>query len=359
MTSAAPLISRLTSLLLLAAAAAAGWVVWPRTELPANSVALVTATDRDVVFAPSSPAFVLDESFFAHQCGRLLRTSGLVLSPYADPSCGERAQNATLVVYNADLRLLWSLLTEPERDAIGLTVRETSTFLRDSLRGSLTESFFINEYRPLVRDILRSSLERTLERKVVRDAIDRAISNLDRRAMESLVAGIIPVVIDHFEAGLWTNLQALANGWLGGNSSASLTELVSKVLKDPRLRTHLNTALPALAASPGVSDAAMLIAVEFAGVLLEDPRVPQLIQHLLTDRRISTMAVLGRGAVADGLPQKLLKLRSRTDHNPLSAYVVGLAMHGRSGSLLLMLTPEQYQRLIPSAGAGIVLVRRE
>jgi hypothetical protein len=356
---------RLTSVVLLAAATAAGWAMWPGSSSTDMVLPLTLASERDVVLSASTPAFILDDQLFAHQCGRLLgggsskRPSDLRLVPYAGGSCAERAQTSTLVVYNADLRLLWSLLTEAERDSIADTIRETSTWLRDSLRASLTESFFISEYRPLIREILRSGLERTLERRVVRDAFERAAGSLDRPALENLVAGIVPVAIEHFEAGLWTNLQALAGGWLGGPPSPGLTNLVSKVLNDPRVRRQLATDLPALAASPGMADAATVTAVEFIGVLLEDPRVPQLIQHLLTDRRITTMGVLGREALADGLPQKLLKLRSPTDHNPLSAYVVGLAMHGRSGNLLLMLTPGQYERLTPSAGSGTLLAKRE
>ncbi|MBX9634600.1 MAG: hypothetical protein K2X44_06430, partial [Magnetospirillum sp.] len=60
--------------------------------------------------------------------------------------------------------------------------------------------------------------------------------------------------------------------------------------------------------------------------------------------------------IPSGLPHKLLKLRSSKDHNPLSAYVVRLVMHGRSGMVLLSLTPEQHARLSASAGQGVMLV---
>jgi len=351
-----PWLYRFISVLLLAAAAAAGWFVYPPSQPPADAVPLAAASGREAELPNSSPAFILDETQHAYQCGRLLGSPTPLLAPYADERCIHQTQATVLVVYNADLRLLWALLTEGERAEIAQSVHDTTYWLRNSVQASLAEPFFAKEYRPVVRDILRSSLERTLERPTVRDAFERALVGLDRKALEAVVAGIVPIATDHFEAKLWTNLQALAGGWLGGHDSAgSLSEMLVAVLNDPRLRTHLNATLPALVASPGMADAAMLTAVEFADVLIEDPRVPQLIQQLLTDRRLANF---GRNTVAEGLPRKLLKLRSRTDHNPLSAYVVGLVMHGRSGRLLLMLTPLQYERLSRSAGMGMVLERR-
>jgi len=349
--------NRLVSMALLALAVAAGIKIWPYFGPPSGAVALVPAFERAPALQASSPAFILDESFFSHQCGRLFVADGPLLAPYADGGCRERARTATLVVYDADIRLLWSLLTDAERGEILAMVRDTADQLRHSVQASLAEDFFDKEYRPLIRDILRDSLQRTLERPAVRDAIERATGSLDPAAMEAVVAGIVPVVVERIEGGLWDSLRAMAGNLLGGGGEAkSLASILSGALNDPRVRQNLRTSLPRLADSPGAADAATVIATEFCVVLLEDPRVPQLFQHLLTDRRLGAVAALGRDSAPHELPRKLLKLRSRRDHNPLSAYVVRLAIHGRSGQVLLMLTPRQYETLSASAGRGIVLI---
>jgi hypothetical protein len=149
----------------------------------------------------------------------------------------------------------------------------------------------------------------------------------------------------------------MAGNWLGGDREvSSLAAVLTGALNDPRVRQQLRIGLPQLANSPGLADAAMVMATELAVVLLEDVRVPQLVQHLLTDRRLGAVAALGRSTAPHDLPRKLLKLRSRVDHNPLSAYVVRLVIHGRSGQALLMLTPRQYEALSATAGRGIVLI---
>ena len=314
-----PLPLRLTSVALLGLAIYAGWAVWPHGAAE-DSLRLAVAENREVVLATSAPAFILDDTLHARQCGRLQARDGIRLTPYALPDCRERARRGVLVAYTADLRMLWSLLTEQERDEITQSLKVTS--------------------------------------HAVREEFARAMSTLDRKVVERLLAGIGPVAQDHFEAELWTNLGAVAGGVLGsGRSSPALTDLLLQIFNDPRVRDKLGVAAAELGSSPAMANAAMVADVEFSSVLLEDARVPQLLQQLLTDRRLTEMASVSRGTLGEGLPRKILKLRSKEDHNPLSAYVVNLAVHWRSGNLLLMLTPEQYQRLRPLAGAGILLDR--
>jgi len=348
---------RLTSVALLGVALYAGWTVWPRTET-ANALRLAIAENREVVLATSSPAFILDDSLHAHQCGRLHARDGLTLVPYDLPDCLERARGGVLVAYTADLRMLWSLLTEQERDEITQSLKTTSHWLRGTLTLSRTQPFFLRDYIPQMREILRDALISTMERRPVREAFERAMASLDRKAVDRLLTGIGPVAQEHFEAELWSNLGAVAGGLIGGpRSTSALTDLMLRVFNDPRVRERLGTTIAEIGSSPAMADAAMVTAVEFSSVLLEDARVPQFIQQLLTDRRLAEMASLSRGTLGEGLPRKILKLRSKADHNPLSAYVVSLAVHWRSGNIVLMLTPEQYQRLRPLAGSGIILDR--
>lgn len=352
--------SRLASLSLVALAGLAGWSVWPHTGAPKDAIALAPAFESNRPFPATSPAFILDDSLFPHQCGRLLAEDGgaAVLAPYGERQCQEAAHEATAVVYGADVRLLWAMLTEAERAEISATFRETAFWLRHSLQSSLTEPFFDREYRPLISDILRSALERTLQRPNVREALQSGIASVDPQVIDTVLDGIVPVVLEKLESSLWSNLRSLAGGWLGGNGEAtSLGQVMVEVANDPRVRNHLHATLPRLMASPGLADAAVLAASEFMGVLIEDPRIAQLVQRLLTDRRIAMAGGLGRAALPEGLPRKLLKLRSPTDHNPLSAYVVRLAMHGRAGNVLLLLRPDQYARLSAQAGSGIILSR--
>ena len=351
---------RLTSLGLVGLAVAAGASVWPKLSPPEDSVAMAPAFDRSWSFPQSSPAFTLDEQLFSHQCGRLLSGDDgrLLLAPYAEPSCQAAAAEATAVVYGADIRLLWALLTEAERGEISATFRETAFWLRHSLQSSMTEPFFEREYRPLISEILRSAMERTLQRPAVREALQKGVASVDPQVLDAVIDGIVPVAMEKIEANLWGNLKALAGGLFGGSDrSSTLGQVMVEVAADPRVRDHLHATLPRLMASPGLADAAVLAASEFVGVLVEDPRVGQLVQRLMTDRRIAVAGGLGRAAMPQGLPRKLLKLRTPADHNPLSAYVVRLVMHGRSGNVVLLLRPEQYARLSPQAGPGVVLSR--
>lgn len=348
---------RLTSGALVGLAVLAGLSVWPSTRPPEDAVAFTPAFERNRTLPAASPAFVLDDDLYPHQCGRLFAAPGdrLLLAPYDDRRCRDAAAEATAVVYAADFRLLWTLLTEGERGEISASLRETAYWLRQALESSLTESFFDREYRPMIRDILRGSLERTLQKPSVRAALERGIASVDPQVIDTVVAGIVPVALEKLESSLWANLRSLAGTWLGGGEASGLGQVVVGTLSDPRVRSHLNATLPGLLATPGLADAAVLAASEFVGVLIEDPRVPQLIQHLMTDRRIAAAAGLGRNAIPEGLPRKLLKLRSPTDHNPLSAYVVRMAMRGRAVSVLLLLRPDQYARLSAQAGPGLLL----
>lgn len=351
---------RLASLGLVALAVAAGASVWPQLSPPEDALAMVPAFDRSRAFPASSPVFTLDQSLFSHQCGRLLADDGggLLLAPYGDPACQAAAAEATAVLYGADVRLLWALLTEAERGEISATFRETAFWLRHSLQSSMTEPFFDREYRPLISEILRSAMERTLQRPNVREALQQGISSVDPQVVDAVIDGVVPVAMEKLEANLWSNLKAFAGGLLGGSDrSGTIGQVAVEVLADPRVRAHLHATLPRLMSSPALADAAVLAASEFVGVLIEDPRIAQLVQRLMTDRRIAIAGGLGRAALPEGLPRKLLKLRSPSDHNPLSAYVVRLAMHGRAGSVLLLLRPEQYARLSTQAGPGIVLSR--
>lgn len=343
--------SRFASLVLVALAVWAGLAVLPRRASPDQAMALAFAVPQNISLSPDSPVFILDDQLFSHQCGRFLAPAGqpMRLFPYGEAPCQTAAATAIAVVYPADIRLLWALLTTEERNEFSSSLRDTSYWLRQSLTAAIGKSFF-EEYRPMVRAILQNALERSLAQPQVREAIERALRTVSPHDVDRVLAGVVPVALERVETNLWNNVR----GWFSpGSEPVGAGQIMAGILSDPRVRNHLYATLPSVLSNPAMADAAVLATAEFVAAAIDDPRLPQLLQHLLTDRRLTQG--LGHGALPEGMPRKLLKLRSPTDHNPLSAYVLRLAMHGHGGSVALLLSQAQYSRVSALAGRGAVL----
>ncbi len=301
------------------------------------------------------PVFTLGDDLFPHQCGkaRLAREGRLRLYAYADPVCRDGVVALRPYLLAADLRVPWAVVPPDERrdlrDSAGTVMAQWELVSQELFHSA----FFAQNYAPTFRDVLRGAIRQAWIAPATDQALARAAETFDRRQVDQLVEGIIPIFVEKARKNLWQTLHTYGEAMLGSGDKVNeeaMAKLGAEVFADPRVRTHLADTMPNVLTSREVITVGAVLAKESSKAILGDPRTLPLVGRLLTDQRFLDLHPFSPEAehLLRVLPVRLLRLRHRLDHNPLATYVLRTMIRGHQGFLVLMLSPQQERQLANS-----------
>lgn len=357
------------SLTILVGVVVTGVRVLPARFLPESDRARLYHTSYNVGHwgGRSGAVFLIGDDLFPYQCGmaQVVADFAIRVEPYEERGCASHLEKRLVRLYEADLRVPWALIPEADRTELKDFGREVMAYLRGTMVTAVSSPYFDQEYRPVLADIIRTALRRAWYAPVTQMALARAIRDLDPALVDRVTSGIAPIALEKAESTFWQSLRSYAGSLLGGKKGGegtALTQVMIDLLKDERIHAHLVETLPALAASGQMTGFASTLGAEMGVALLDDPRLLPLVSRLLTDSRLLGEAVedspLGGKRLTKDLPRWLMRLRHSRDHNPLVSQVVKNLARGRSGFLVLLMTPAQQELLVRGdLPAGIGLAR--
>ena len=306
-------------------------------------------------YAGEGPVFILGDDLFPHQCGKAQLTSagGLDLFAYADPACRNGVTALRPYLLAADLRVPWAVVPKIERKDLGnlagLVIAQWETLGYQLIHSP----FFEQSYTPVIKDILRNAFRQAWISPVTGQALRRAAETFDRRQVDGIIDGILPIFLEKAKKNFWQTLRSYTEAMLSGENKANqeaMARLGAEVFSDPRVHAHLAQALPSLLISREVMIVGAVMAKESGKTIFDDPRTLPLLGRLLTDQHFLSLQPFSVEAehLLRVLPTRLMRLRHRLDHNPLATYVLRAIVRARRGFLVLLLSPQQEQQLADS-----------
>jgi len=355
----------LSSLFILGAVIAAAIKIVP---MPLGKPSAAYLTQGTVNAHPGKgPVFILDDQLFPHQCGkaRLSHLGELALFAYHDEECQTGVMNLRPYLLAVDPRVPWALVPQNEREDLRKLAMRVAERLETVGVQLLYSAFFEQEYAPLLQDIAKNAFHTALLSPAADQVLSRAMDTFDRRQVERILEGLLPIFLEKAKKNLWQTLrgytESVINGEEKGNQEA-MTKLGEEVFADPRVKAHLAETLPPLLTSREISMVGMVLIRETGRAIWDDPRTMQLANRLMADQRLASLQPFSSEAeyLIQVLPLRLLRMRHRLDHNPLATYVLRTLVRGRKGFLVLLLSPEQEKTLTNSQlPAGPALRRME
>lgn len=342
----------LASLVIIIAALGAGLSTLPSGEAarPLYSLKYTTEESLDFWLGRTSLVFTFEDGLHPRQCGTAWvdASHSVRLSPYVSGKCRATLEAARITrLHPAGLRLLWSLLSETDRDNIAT---ESSHLGREMFRPfaeAFTSPYFNENYRKEFTRILQSALRRTWAYPEIQYAISETLVSLDAVHSERLVNRLWPIAMEKAKAEAWTSLSNLG-GLFGGRDEAQKRSLTGRFLQDmavdSRTQALVFDELMHMTAEPRVFDLVNLFAAKLLRTLAEDPELPRLLDQIAMDQHLLTQHQ-GAGFDFDfftqDLPRRILRYRHPRDHNPLAAYLVRSILRRSDTFVVLMMTEEQ------------------
>ncbi len=356
------LMSGVISLLLLFGSLTAGLAVipLPRLETP---LATYTLTQEVVIHRIEAPIFILGDGLFPQQCGKARRAGfhQVQIFPYANAECHQSVIGRRARLLDADLRVPWALVPPDDRRELQDLSTRAMERVRTSVIQGVRSPFFNEEYAPVLAEILHGAIRIAWRAPAVREATSQAFGAVQQESLNTLAENLSPLLSAKAEQGLWRGLAGYTLNLFSRehHQNSQLAELAQDVLRDPQVQARLVEALPAILGTEEAVRAVPVIAAELGRSLLEDPRFVPLMARVVSDPRFLPLEPTMPGErLLTVVPQRLMRLRQRRDHNPLVAHVLRNLISGERGYLVLFLTPEQESLLMANdLPNGVILVR--
>lgn len=300
----------------------------------------------------NGPIFLLDEDLFPHQCGRAkLNENGILsLVAYTNNFCSSSVANLRPHLLSSDLRIPWALVPTNTRVQLRKLSESSLDHMQTVALRLFRTPFFAQDYLPQIHDILGTALKQIWSAPAIQQTLLHATETIDREQASEILRGLLPIISEHGKQNFWRTLRISISAIMGSQSQAqqeAIGQLVTEILSDPRIGEHLSNTLPPLLASSSSIAIGIAVIREAINGLLTDPRLQELVLRLFTDRRFLRLRPIGTDAeqLFTTLPNSLMRMRHRKDHNPLVSYVLRAIMRGQQNFLVLMLSPEQEQQL--------------
>ncbi|MEO5375583.1 MAG: hypothetical protein H7840_15150 [Alphaproteobacteria bacterium] len=348
------------SLLIVVAIAAAAVDIFP-------AIGHAPIAARYHTIAPAEthiPVFLLGDDGFPLQSGRA-DTDGrqLVIRPYANGKAALAAPENAVILMDADLRSLWALLPDRQREGLRGTLGDFVTTFREALRHTLQSPTFEHEYRPALREILGRSFGQTFASPAVRSAWLAAVASADPKALDDLLSAVRPVAVDKAESLLWDSVSGYALTLFERKKEApdrgAMARILTETLKDPRSQDALARTLPVLVETPEMNAFIATFGTEFTAALFRDDRFTSLLSRMANDAYViadGDARRMGQAAqsLLHTLPSGFIGLRHDGDHNALAAYVFTSLARGRQGRFVVVAPPHSVQRLTASGNITVL-----
>jgi hypothetical protein len=258
------------------------------------------------------------------------------------------------VLLAADLRTLWLLAGDAEQAELRMAGRTLIGAARGAAESALASPAFEAEYKPALTAIVRSVLAGAWNAEPTQAAFADLLRVADPVLRRTFIDSVRPALVERLRPAVWEVLKANTVNILGVVSELRLDlrpieQAISGAMTDQRVRDGAAAMVPAVVDAPQLRRMVEVLAGEIVHRLQEDDRLAPLAGKLLADPRFAPqLTALGEPVLAllQALPRTLARLDDRSELNSLASDIVKTQMRGRSGQVLVFMTPDQHRRLL-------------
>jgi hypothetical protein len=282
-----------------------------------------------------------------------LDPDGALRATFFTTPVAEAAQSTAALLFDPTLMAMWAVAPEGSREELRVRFVAVQDEVMQTLERVVGSDAFVNEYRPMLREILSDALETAWGDPRTREAFDRLAAITARLARYDLRASLEAIVMAQIQNAVWsfveTNWSWLATAPFGGELDYTpLAQAVQDTISDPRVRDTLSDFAQRTLALDETRQLAERVAIVAVDTLMRDPRVAEIGAAMYNDPRLRadvqplTSSIL---AMLAAIPRHLGGLGNENDLNPLAAHVFkAMTLNERVG-FVMFVTPERYREI--------------
>lgn len=300
------------------------------------------------------PVFVMRDVGGAIRHGTAtLDPDGVLRATFFTTPVAEAATATEALLFDPTLMAMWAVAPEDSREELKVRFLAVQDEVVRTLERVVGSDAFVNEYRPMLREILSNALQTAWGDPRTEEAFDRLAALTARMARYDLRASLEAIVMEQVEAGVWsfveTNWSWLATAPFGTELDYTpLARSIEDTISDPRVRDILSDFAQRSLGLDETRQLAERVAIVAVDTLMRDPRVAEIAAAMYNDPRLrSDVQPLTSSMIAmlASIPRHLGGLGNENDLNPLAAHVFkAMTLNERVG-FVMFLTPERYDEI--------------
>ena len=261
--------------------------------------------------------------------------------------------------------VLWAAATDASQSELKRRIAVVQDEVARTIEEIIASPVFNVTYRPMLRAILTDAVSNAWEDVRTQAALSELLAT-SRPALERLLAGDFQsIVVGRVNDAVWDMLQT---NWLNAFGVplgyeldyAPVLRAITDAIADPRVQEVFVAFGSDRLATDEARRLAERIAIGVIDSLLRDPRVPEVVQLMLTDPALREMVrPLSEAAVGlvGALPRHLGGLGAESTLNPLAAHVFRAMVLGEDTPLILFVTEEDRLRIERLEPDGVTFLR--
>ncbi|AWK85720.1 hypothetical protein [Azospirillum thermophilum] len=271
-----------------------------------------------------------------------------------DPSDPLLARASEAVLFFADIRTLWMLATEAERSELRQGFDRLGAAMRQSADAILRSPEFTREYRPALQESARDAFDKAWRAPATRAAYDEMMRAAEPIVRDTAMREIRPLVMRRLDGLIWEILQANVGAVLDVFNArpwntAPLEQALEAAMRDVREFGVLERMAGAIVETRQTKLFLQTFANGMMDALAADPRVEATVMRLVTDPRMGVhLAPVGQpvGELSRMAPRILFGVRADADLNALAAYAFHGFINGRTGPVVILMSPQQRDEML-------------
>jgi hypothetical protein len=343
------------AVLLLGAFVRAGLSIVPHVDADAEIRFYQIPPGADVPLPTQVlPVFVMRDVGGAIRHGTaVLQPDGTLKATFFTTPVAEAAAATEPLLFDPSLMAMWAVAPEASREELRARLVAVQDEVAHTLERVVASEAFVNEYRPMLREILSDALQTAWRDPRSKEAFDRLAALTTRIARYDLRASLQGIVLEQIEAGVWdfidVNWAWLAAAPFGVELDYTpLARAIEDTIADPRVRDTLSDFAQRTLALDETRQLAERVAIVAVDALMRDPRVAEIGSAMYNDPRLrSDVQPLTSSLIAmlAAIPRHLGGLGNENDLNPLAAHVFkAMTLNERVG-FVMFVTPERYREI--------------
>lgn len=257
------------------------------------------------------------------------------------------------VLMPANIRTLWVMASDAERDELHHAVNAFGAAVGLALRQALTSPEFENEYRPLLLAAVKRATAEAWRAPATRDALAE-LARVARPTINHFTADTLrPVMLERLQPALWATVKdntAKLLDVFGGFQLdfRQMERALTQALTEPRVLAEAEDAFGLVAGTPQMRTLVETFAVELTDRLGRDRELAEGLGRMMSDGRLARhLSVIGEPGLtlARTTPRALAQLDEKADLNSLAADIFKSQARGFSGHVVVFMSPDDRRRM--------------
>jgi hypothetical protein len=271
-----------------------------------------------------------------------------------DPSDPRLIQASEALLFDADLRVLWLLASDEERTRIRLGMDALGRGLREAVDAVIKSPEFALDYRGELKDVAQQAVQAAWREPGTRNAYDELSRGAEPILRDAVKRDLMPIVLNRAEPLVWDMLGANAGALIDIFRTRQwdlrpVDQMMDAILRDARDHGIVEKTARRIIESRQAKSFMQVFASTVMDALARDERIRSLMVRLVTDQRIAGyLSPLTQPAaeLARFAPGVLLGVHPSNDLNAIAAFTFRGFITGKSGRLVILMTPEQRDEML-------------